>query len=150
MEAWKSRSRSLAQFHKSDEGHFCSLLTGFIPQQPPIPVLPDRNKKLCSFTCLKVLGVCLASALNEGRTALPTTLLAISSMEGRGTGSQYMWMLLAFHYMGSGKECLNQATLTKIHQCKEVPKADDQWSFPKIPPNFRSHLGLAWLRNTEI
>ena len=150
MEAWQSRNRSSSLFHKPDEGLFCSLLTSFIPWQPSIPVLPDRNKMLCSFTCLKVLGTCLASALNEGRTALPITVLAISSMEGRGTGSQYIWMPLAFHYMGSGKDCVNQATLMKIHQCKQIPKAEGQWSLLKIPPNFRSHLDLAWLRNSEI
>lgn len=149
MENWKSGNRNLFQFHKSDEGLFFSLLTSFIPWQSSIPVLPDRNMMLYSFTCLKVLGTCLASALNEGRTALPITVFAMSSMEGRGTESQYIWMSLAFHWMGSGKDCVNQTTLVKIHQCKQIPQVEDQWNL-KISPSFRSHLGLAWLRNSEI
>lgn len=126
MENWKSRNRNLSQLHKSDEGLFCSLLTRFIPRQPSTPVLPDRNMMLYSFTCLKVLGTCLAYALNEGRTALPITVLAMNSMEGRGTESQYIWMSLAFHCMGSGKDCVNQTTLVKIHQCKQIPQMEDQ------------------------
>lgn len=86
----------------------------------PSSVLPDRNKMLCSVTCLKALSMCLASALNEGRTALPITVLAIRSREGRGTGSQYQdnGMLLDFHNMRSGRDSVNQATLMKVHQWK--------------------------------
>lgn len=35
---------------------FCILLTTFIPLKHSIPVLPDRNEMLCSFTCLKSTG----------------------------------------------------------------------------------------------
>lgn len=63
-----------------------------------------------------------ASALNEGRKAFLNRVLAISSMEGGGTGSQYIWM----PHMGSRKDCGNQATLMKIHHYKQDPKAEDQ------------------------
>lgn len=53
-------------------------------------------------------------------------------------------------YMGSRKDCSNQATWMKIHHYKQDPKAEDQWNLLKIPPNSRSHPGLTWLRKSNI
>lgn len=67
---------------------FCILLTIFIPLKPSIPVLPNRNEMLCSFTSLKVLDTFLAFGLKERKKALPITALAINYMKKRGIGSQ--------------------------------------------------------------
>lgn len=123
----------------------------FIPRQPSHPVLPGRNKRLYSFTCPEVLGTCTASAL-KARPALPTAVPAISSMEGRATGSQHISMHWLFTIRkvaktGLSKPCwwkfasVNKSLKQKANEVfwKSLPTSDHTWAWPQTL-QFRSGL----------
>lgn len=126
---------------------FCAACSLFSPYRNSLPMFFLTGTRCFAHSSVLKYWAC---ALNERRKAFLNTVLATNSMEGRATGSQYIWMPLALHHITRRKDCSEQATLMRIHCYKQDPKAEDQWNLLKIPPNSRSHLDLAWLRKRNI
>lgn len=125
----------------------CSL---FSPHSNSLPLFCLTGTSCFAHSSVLKYWACAYICFEWKEKSLPQHSPAISTMEGRTTGSQYIWMPLALHYMARRKDYSNQATLMKIHHYKQDPKAKDQRNILKIPPNSRSHLGVAWLRQNNI